>query len=44
MRAIEPALFRYACSFFSIVRGSPPPSRVTRAFQECLQQAHKATG
>jgi DNA-binding transcriptional LysR family regulator len=43
MRAIEPALFRYACSFFSIVRGSPPPSRVTRAFQECLRQAHKAS-
>ncbi len=40
MRAIEPALFRYACSFFSIVRGSPQPSRVTRAMQDCLVQAH----
>lgn len=42
MRAVKPALFRYACSFFSIVRGSPLPSRVTRAFQECLLQAHRA--
>jgi DNA-binding transcriptional LysR family regulator len=40
MRAVQPDLFRYACSFFSIVRGSPLPSRVTRAFQECLLQAH----
>lgn len=43
MRAVAPALFRYACSFFSIVRGSPEPSRVTRAFQECLLQAHAAS-
>jgi DNA-binding transcriptional LysR family regulator len=42
MRAVKPALFRYACSFFSIVRGSPLPSRVTRAFQECLLHAHRA--
>ncbi|MDO9195264.1 LysR family transcriptional regulator [Rhodoferax sp.] len=41
MRAVKPALFRYDCSFFSIVRRSPQPSRVTRAFQECLVQAHK---
>lgn len=40
MRAIQSDLFRYACSFFSIMRGSPLPSRVTRAFQECLLQAH----
>ena len=40
MRPVKPALFRYTCSFFSIVRGSPQPSRVTRAFQECLLQAH----
>ncbi len=40
IRAVQPDLFRYACSFFSIVRGSPLPSRVTRAFQECLLQAH----
>jgi DNA-binding transcriptional LysR family regulator len=44
MRAIQPALFRYTCSFFSIVRRSPPPSRVTRAFQDCLLQAHGLAG
>jgi DNA-binding transcriptional LysR family regulator len=42
MRAVQPALFRYDCSFFSIVRRSPQPSRVTRAFQDCLLQAHSA--
>lgn len=42
MRAVKPALFRYECSFFSIVRRSPQPSRVTRAFQDCLVQAHGA--
>ncbi|MEI8029525.1 MAG: LysR family transcriptional regulator [Comamonadaceae bacterium] len=41
MRAVKPALFHYACSFFSIVRHSPQPSRVTRAFQDCLMQAHR---
>ncbi len=40
MRAIKPELFRYVCSFFCIVRRSPQPSRVTRAFQDCLLQAH----
>ena len=40
MRAVKPELFHYACDFFSIVRRSPQPSRVTRAFQECLRQAH----
>ena len=40
MCAVKPALFRYACSFFSIVRRSPQPSRVTRAFQDCLLKAH----
>ncbi len=40
MRAVHPALFRYTCSFFSIVRRSPQPSRVTRAFQACLTKAH----
>ncbi len=42
MRAVKAALFRYDCSFFGIVRRSPQPSRVTVAFQECLQQAHQA--
>ena len=43
MRAVKPALFRYDCRFFSIVRRSPQPSRVTRAFQDCLLQAHRGT-
>ncbi|MEO8119040.1 MAG: LysR family transcriptional regulator, partial [Rhodoferax sp.] len=43
MRAVQPALFRYECGFFSIVRRSPQPSRVTRAFQDCLLQAHGLT-
>ena len=41
MRAVKPKLFHYACGFFSIVRRAPQPSRVTRAFHECLRQAHK---
>ena len=44
MRAVKPELFHYACSFFSIVRRSPQPSRVTRAFQDCLLKAHELNG
>jgi DNA-binding transcriptional LysR family regulator len=44
MRAVNPALFRYDCSFFGIVRRSPQPSRATRAFQDCLVRAHPAAG
>jgi DNA-binding transcriptional LysR family regulator len=40
MRAVKPELFHYACDFFGIVRRSPQPSRATRAFQACLEQAH----
>jgi DNA-binding transcriptional LysR family regulator len=40
MRAVKADLFHYECSFFSIVRRSPQPSRVTRAFQDCLLQVH----
>lgn len=40
MRAVQPTLFRYDCNFFSIVRRSPQPTRVTRAFQACLLAAH----
>lgn len=40
MRAIQPALFHYECHFFSILRRSPQPGRVARAFQACLEQAH----
>jgi DNA-binding transcriptional LysR family regulator len=40
MRAINPALFHYSCSFFGIVRSSPQASRVTRAFRTCLVEVH----
>ncbi|MDB5895517.1 MAG: LysR family transcriptional regulator [Rhodoferax sp.] len=40
MQAVHPSLFRYECRFFGIVRRSPQPSRVTRAFQACMLQAH----
>jgi DNA-binding transcriptional LysR family regulator len=42
MRAVRPELFHYKCDFFGIVRRSPQPSRATRAFQACLEQAHSA--
>jgi LysR family transcriptional regulator, transcriptional activator for bauABCD operon len=44
MRAVQPGLFHYACEFFGIVRRSPQPSRATRVFQACLEQAHAARG
>ena len=44
MRAVKPELFRYACSFFCIVRRTPQPSRASRAFQDCLLQAHSVNG
>lgn len=40
MQAVKPALFHYQCRFFGIARRSPQPSRVARAFQDCLRQAH----
>jgi DNA-binding transcriptional LysR family regulator len=43
MRAIQPELFQYSCSFFSIVRRSPQPSRAARAFQDCLLRAHSVS-
>ncbi len=42
MRAVNPALFRYSCSFLGILRRSPEPSRAARVFQDCLVQAHLA--
>lgn len=42
MRAVQPQLFSYRCSFFSIVRASPQPARVTKAFQAALRQVHAA--
>jgi len=41
MRAVQPDQFTYHCSFFSIVRTSPQPARVTQAFQAALRQAHQ---
>jgi DNA-binding transcriptional LysR family regulator len=40
MQAIKPELFHYECDFFGITRRSPQPSRATRAFQACLDEAH----
>ena len=40
LRAVQPAVFYYRCSFFGIVRASPQAARVTLAFQACLHQAH----
>ncbi len=40
MRAVQPQVFSYRCSFFSIARGSPQATRVTQAFQMALRQAH----
>jgi DNA-binding transcriptional LysR family regulator len=40
MRAVHPDVFHYECSFFGITRRSPQPSRVTRAFNACLLEAH----
>jgi DNA-binding transcriptional LysR family regulator len=40
MRAVQPQVFSYRCSFFSIVRASPQSARVTRAFQTCLRESH----
>jgi len=41
MRTIQTGLFRYACQFFSIVRRSPQPARVTLVLQDCLRRAHR---
>lgn len=44
MQAVRPALFRYACSFVSLLRRSPQPSRAVQAFHDCLVRAHGPTG
>ncbi|WP_101049547.1 LysR family transcriptional regulator [Macromonas nakdongensis] len=41
MRAVAPEVLRYTCRFSAIVRRSPAPSRLTRAFLDALQQAHR---
>jgi DNA-binding transcriptional LysR family regulator len=40
MRAINPEVFNYQCSFFCIVRASPQIGRVTAAFRAALVQSH----
>ncbi|MDR7378843.1 DNA-binding transcriptional LysR family regulator [Rhodoferax ferrireducens] len=40
MRAVQPALFHYACQFLGITRRTPEPSPATRLLQECLRLAH----
>ena len=40
MQAVQPAQFRYACQFVSLVRRSPQPSRVAQAFHDCLVRVH----
>lgn len=40
LRAVNPQRFRYSCRFASVIRRSPAPSRVVRAFADCLVAAH----
>ena len=40
MRALNPAVLRYTCSFLGILRRSPEPSRAARLFQSCLVDVH----
>jgi len=40
LRAVQPSVFNYRCSFFGIVRASPQAARVTLAFLASLRQAH----
>ena len=42
MQAVLPDVFFYDCEFFAITRRSPQASRATRAFLQCLEQAHAA--
>jgi DNA-binding transcriptional LysR family regulator len=40
LRAVYPQRFHYSCRFASVIRRSPAPSRVVRAFADCLLAAH----
>ena len=40
MRAVVSEVFSYDCAFFAITRRSPQAARATRAFLQCLQEAH----
>jgi LysR family transcriptional regulator, transcriptional activator for bauABCD operon len=44
MQAVAPDKFHYICSFVSLLRRSPQPSRATLAFQQCLMAAHGVGG
>ena len=41
MQAVQPAQFRYACQFVSVLRRSPAPARAVQTFAQCLVQAHR---
>jgi DNA-binding transcriptional LysR family regulator len=41
LRAVHPQRLKYSCRFASVVRRSPEPSRVVRAFVDCLLAAHR---
>lgn len=40
MQAVSPKRFRYACSFVSLLRRSPEPSRAAQLFADCLVASH----
>lgn len=40
IRAIQPDIFQYDCTFVSAFRASPVPSRAAQIFLTCLVQAH----
>lgn len=42
IRPLQSPLFRYDCTFVSVLRSSPAPSRAALAFQQCLVEAHAA--
>ncbi len=44
MRAVQPDVLRYDCTFSTITRRSPTPSRATELLRACLVQAHNAAG
>lgn len=41
MRAVAPQVLHYHCRFASIMRRSPAPLRLTRAFHQVLLEAHR---
>lgn len=43
MRAVAPNVFRYSCRFSAILRQSPAPARLTKAFYKLLCDSHTVT-